>query len=275
MLELRDVSLIYNPGSPAEVVALTDVSLTIPSGQFVTIVGSNGAGKSSLFQVVSGAVRPTAGHVYLNDRDVTRYPDHRRARWIARVFDNPLAGTAPGLSIEENLALAMARGRSRRLRRAVTKRAREAMRERLAILELGLEDRLSDQVALLSAGQRQSLTMIMAGMTEPQVLMLDEHLAALDPETGRRVLDLTLRLAEELSCTTVMITHNMEHAIEAGDRLLVMSRGRVVADFSGAAKAELTRQALIEHLSQVGDGVSDRIALATLEMQDKGLSHAG
>lgn len=261
MLELSGVRLVYNPGAADELVALQGLDLEVPAGQFVTIVGTNGAGKSSLVKVVSGAERPSSGRVAIHGEDVSREPDYKRARYVARVFDNPHAGTAADLSIEENLALALARGRRRRLRHAVTGAGRELMRERLAELGLGLETRLHDRVALLSAGQRQSLTMVMAGLAKPSVLLLDEHLAALDPNTQLRVLELTASLARDLSCTTLMITHNMEHAISTGDRLLVMSRGRLIADFTPEQKRDLTVQRLVDHIVGAGDAVSDRMAL--------------
>lgn len=261
MLELNDVRLVYNAGTPSEVVALDRLSLAMPAGQFTTVVGSNGAGKSSLIQVISGAARPTEGTVRLGGRDVTRLPDHRRADRVARVFDNPHAGTVPELSIEDNLALAMARGRRRGLRLAVTRRHRNLMRERLAVLGLGLERRLTGPVRLLSAGQRQSLTMVMAALTTPEILLLDEHLAALDPGTRQRVLKLTVDIVTELECTALMVTHNMEHAIALGERLLVMSRGRVVADVAGPAKRDLTVDGLVGHITAGGDAVSDRLVL--------------
>ncbi len=261
MLELDHVDLTYNKGTPTEVHALTCLDLTVPTGQFVTIVGSNGAGKSSLIQIISGSARPTAGRVRLGGVDVTRQLDHRRAGLVARVFDNPHAGTMPDLSIEENLALAMARGRRRRLRRAVTRHGRHEMRERLAMLGLGLETRLGDPVRLLSAGQRQSVTVIMAALRKPEVLLLDEHLAALDPNTQQRVLGLTIDLAGALGATTVMVTHNMDHAITVGDRLLVMSRGRIVTDVAGTDKSGLSVGDLVERISRAGDVVSDRLVL--------------
>lgn len=261
MLELTNIRLVHNAGTTTEVVALRELSLEIPDGQFVTIVGSNGAGKSSLVQIVSGALRPTAGSVRIGGRDVTRWPDYRRAGLVARVFDNPHAGTAPELSIEENMALAIARGRRRRLRFATGPARRVVMRTALERLRLGLERRLPDTVAQLSAGQRQSLTLVMAGLQQPEVLLLDEHLAALDPGTQRRVLDLTLEIISELRGAALMVTHNMEHAIGLGDRLLVMSRGAIVRDFSGEEKANLTVPALVEAITGTGDVVSDRVLL--------------
>lgn len=261
MLELRDVTLLYNAGTPTETVALDGLSVTVPTGQFVTVVGSNGAGKSSMIKVISGAEKPSSGTVHIAGDDVTGLPDYRRAGRVARVFDNPQAGTAPDLSIEDNMALAVSRGKPRRLRPALDVTRRNLIRERLAELGLGLENRLGDPVGLLSAGQRQSVTMAMAAMTEPEVLLLDEHLAALDPNTQLRVLDLTVGLVGKLGCTTVMVTHNMNHAIEVGDRLLVMSRGRIVADISGPEKSHLSVGDVIARIASAGDTASDRMVL--------------
>ena len=262
MLALRGVRVVYNRGSTTEVVALRDVSLEVPSGQFVTVVGSNGAGKSSLIQVVSGAARPALGSVTIGGVDVTRAPDYRRATRVARVFDNPQAGTAPELTIEENMALAMNRSRRRGLRFARSRARRHRMWESLEQLGLGLERRLSDTVAQLSAGQRQSLTLLMAGLCEPEVLLLDEHLAALDPGTQATVMKLTVELVEQLGCTALMVTHNMAHALQLGDRLLVMSRGRVIADLDRQTKAGFTVSELVNTLSDAGDVLSDRVLLA-------------
>lgn len=262
MLQLDSVQLYYNRGSADEVAALRGLDLTVPDGQFVTVVGTNGAGKSSLIQVLSGAARPTSGRVVIGGRDVTRLPDYRRAGMVTRVFDDPRAGTAPGLSIEDNLALAIARGRRRGLRLALTSRRRALIREKLAVLGLGLEDRLGDRVGLLSAGQRQSVTMIMAALSAPQLLLLDEHLAALDPHTTATVLGVTEDLVGELSCMTLMVTHNMDHAISLGDRLLVMSGGRLIADFAGEDKAGLTVDRVVEAIAGAGGVLSDRSLLA-------------
>lgn len=261
MLELDRVTLTHNRGTITEVTALRDLALTVPSGQFVTVVGTNGAGKSSLVRIVAGAERPTAGRVILGGADITGQADHRRAGRVSRVFDNPHAGTLPELSIEDNLALAMSRGRRRRLRFALSARRRAVMRERLAVLGLGLESRLSDPVSMLSAGQRQSLTLVMAGLCDPEILLLDEHLAALDPGTQRRVLDLTVSLIERVGCTAIMVTHNMEHALALGDRLLVMSRGRVITDVSGDEKRSLTVAALVDRITGAGDAMADRSLL--------------
>jgi putative ABC transport system ATP-binding protein len=263
MLEFDGVTLVHNIGTTTEVTAVRGLDLQIPRGQFVTVVGSNGAGKSSMIKLICGAERPTTGRVVINGNDVSRSVDYDRAQYVGRVFDNPHAGTAPDLSIEENMALAMRRGKRRRLVFAVNGHRRKLMREKLAHLGLGLEDRLSAPVSLLSAGQRQSLTMIMASLTDPEVLLLDEHLAALDPRTAERVLDLTVRLAAELGSTTIMVTHNMDQAISVGDRMLVMSGGRVVADLSGDAKRSLTPADVIAHITQAGGSVTDRMLLSS------------
>jgi putative ABC transport system ATP-binding protein len=262
MLELDRVSLVYHQGRADEVHALRGLNLTVQSGQFVTVIGSNGAGKSSVVRTVSGAARPTGGRVRIGGVDVTTMPDYRRAGLVARVFDDPKAGTAPGLSIEDNLALAMSRGRRRTLRFALSTARRAVMRERLAVLGLGLENRLGDRVELLSAGQRQSLTMILAGLSSPEVLLLDEHLAALDPATAAKVLALTESLVREMGASTLMITHNMEHALAMGDRLIVLSRGSVIADLDAGTKQRTTPQGLVDLITSAGDVVSDRLALS-------------
>lgn len=244
MLELDHVSVVYNAGTPAEVRALHEVSLSAPTGEFITVVGANGSGKSTLVGVLAGATAPSNGRVIIDGVDATREAVHRRAARVARVFDDPRAGSAPELSVEENLALAMSRGRRRRLRPAVTASRRERMRRALAELGLGLEDRLQQPVGLLSAGQRQSLTMIMATLRTPSVLLLDEHLAALDPTTAVRVLAVTRELAASAGSTTVMVTHDMEAAISVGDRLLVIRAGRIAADLAGEAKRALDVSAL-------------------------------
>jgi putative ABC transport system ATP-binding protein len=265
MLELRSVRLVYHRGRVDAVHALRDIDLSVEKGQFVTVVGSNGAGKSSAVQVISGAAKPTSGKVFLDGRDVTSWPDYKRAAFVARVFDDPRVGSAPELSIEDNLALALDRGKRRTLRFALHSRRRTLLRDKVARLGLGLENRMHDRVGLLSAGQRQSLTMIMAGLVAPDVLLLDEHLAALDPGTAQRVLNLTAELVAEMDCATVMVTHNMDHALRMGDRLLVMSRGRIIRDVSGEAKRTLTVTGVIDLITGAGDAVSDRSLLTELE----------
>jgi putative tryptophan/tyrosine transport system ATP-binding protein len=269
-IEVDDVTLTYNRHRPDEVQALSEVSLTVSAGELVTVVGSNGAGKSSLVHVVAGTVRPTAGRVRIGGRDVTRWPDHRRATIVTRVFDDPRIGTAPELSIEDNLAMAMSRGRRRTLRFALNAKRRRVMRERLAALGLGLEARMHDPVGLLSAGQRQSLTLVLAALGEPVVLLLDEHVAALDPATARRVLDLTSDVVAEAGCATLMVTHNMEHALAMGHRIVVMSRGRIVGDVGGDAKRDLRPTDLVDLITGAGDTVSDRLLLPEFEQMGVG-----
>ena len=261
MLELRGTRVVHHPGTAAEVVALDSADLTVPDGQFVTVVGSNGAGKSTLIDVICGSVPLVTGEVLIDGQRLTNVPDYRRARCVARVFDNPVAGTAAELTIEENMALAFSRGARRRLRFAVHESRRRLMREKLATVGLGLERRLKEPVMQLSAGQRQSLTMLMASIRSPRILLCDEHLAALDPRTARAVLGLTVDIARSMGSSTIMVTHNMEHAIAVGDRLLVMSGGRIVADFSENEKQELTSVKLVERIVGVGDAVSDRMLL--------------
>lgn len=261
MLDIHDVDVVYNAGTPTEVRAMRALNLHIPRGQFVTIVGTNGAGKSTLVGLVSGTVKPTRGRVMIAGRDVTKAADYRRAALVARVFDNPNAGTCPELSIADNMAVALRRGRRRGLSRAVRPSDRALMAERLSHLGLGLEHRLSDPVRLLSAGQRQSLTMVMAGLRPPDVLLLDEHLAALDPGTQRTVLDLTLDMIDRLHCTALMVTHNMQHALDHGDRLLVFSQGEIIADLDRDTKNGMTQDDLVAQITGRGDIVSDRIRL--------------
>ena len=269
-IEVDDATLIYNRHRPDEVHALCGVSLTVSAGELVTVVGSNGAGKSSLVHVVAGTVRPTAGRVRIGGRDVTRWPDHRRATVVTRVFDDPRIGTAPELSIEDNLAMAMSRGRRRTMRFALNAKRRRVMRERLAALGLGLETRMHDPVGLLSAGQRQSLTLVLAALGAPAVLLLDEHLAALDPATARRVLDLTSDVVAEAGCASLMVTHNMDHALAMGRRIVVMSRGRIVGDVGGDAKRDLRPTDLIDLITGAGDAISDRLLLPEFDQMGVG-----
>lgn len=246
MLELRDVHVTFHPGTANERPALRGVSLTVRAGETVTVVGPNGCGKSTLLAVVSGALLPTGGQIHIDGRDVTGVPEHRRSAFVARVVDDPRAGTAPALDVGENLAFALRGGRRRLWRRALGPDRRRAAVTALTALGLGLEHRLDDPVGSLSAGQRQSLSMVMAAVTEPTILLLDEHLAALDPRTASRVRALTVDLVTRLGCTTLMVTHNMHDAIEVGDRLIVLKEGRVAADFDGDHKRGLNATQLSE-----------------------------
>jgi putative ABC transport system ATP-binding protein len=258
-LRLGDVWLTFNRGKVNETAALRGVTLEVERGQFVVIVGSNGAGKSTLMNVVAGVHLADRGTIELNGRDVGRVPDHRRARHIGRVFQDPLLGTAGPLTIHENLVLAERRAARRRLR---IPRNRAAHREQLAVLGMGLEERLGTRVDSLSGGQRQALAVLMAVQGAPDLLMLDEHTAALDPAAAERVLDVTRRLTAEV--TTLMITHNMSHAVDYGDRTVMMHRGRVLFDVAGAERARLDRNALIDRFRALAtdDEFSDRTVLS-------------
>lgn len=247
------------PLGQQRVVALNGINLDVEPGQFVTIIGSNGAGKSTLLNAVAGVFPPDGGTITLNGLDLTYLPEHRRAALIGRVFQNPLDGTAASMTVEENLAMAMARGRRRSgFVRGVRPALREQFAEALKQLELGLEDRLQQPVGLLSGGQRQALSLLMATMARPQVLLLDEHTAALDPKTARHVSELTLKLAREHGLATLMVTHNMQDALRMGDRTIMMHEGRIVLDISGPQRQHMTVSDLIQLFSKVrGEQLTD------------------
>ncbi len=239
MLEVLAVCKTYHAGTPNEVPALRNLSLQVPEAGFVVIIGTNGSGKSTLMNLLAGSERPDTGQVVLAGRDVTSWAEHRRARLIGRVFQNPFSGTAPGMSIAENLALAARRGHWPDLGWALGRRRREAFRDRLRQLRLGLEDRLDNLVGSLSGGQRQALTLLMATWQRPQLLLLDEHTAALDPKSAEQVIRLTSELVRRERLTTLMITHSMAQAAHLGDRLVMMHRGQICLDAAGAAKQRL------------------------------------
>ncbi|MGP1507436.1 MAG: ABC transporter ATP-binding protein [Sphaerochaeta sp.] len=243
MMELRNVSKTFNPGTQDAKKALDNFSLNVRTGDFITIIGANGAGKSTLFNAICGNFIADSGSIIIDGEDVTFTPDHKRAKSIGRLFQDPLKGSAPNMSIEENLALAAGRGSwfSR-----VTKQDRADFRERLSLLGMGLEDRLRQPVGLLSGGQRQALTLMMATFNPPKLLLLDEHTAALDPGTAEKVLELTLKIVKKDSITCMMITHNMQSAIDMGNRLLMMNHGRLILDTEGSSKSALTVSALVE-----------------------------
>lgn len=264
MLVVRGLTKRFAVGGGSVKTAVDHVDLTVPTGQFVAIVGSNGAGKSTLLNLVAGRYLPDEGSISLDGVDITEWSEHRRAAFIGRVFQDPLQGTAASMTIEENLSIAACRGRRRGLRRGVTGADRQRFRERLAELGLGLEDRLRSPVGLLSGGQRQSLSLIMATLSRPSLLLLDEHTAALDPKTARQVLDLTTRIVGEHGLTTLMVTHNLEHALRIGDRTIMMHEGSVVLDVQGPERAGMSMQDLLEQFSRVrGQQVlDDRMLLA-------------
>ncbi|MBR0173513.1 MAG: ABC transporter ATP-binding protein [Lachnospiraceae bacterium] len=250
MLELRHVSKTFEPGTINEKVALSDLNLTIGDGEFVTVIGGNGAGKSTMLNAIAGTWPVDEGTILIDHENVTGMPDFKRARLIGRVFQDPMTGTAATMQIEENLALARRRGKVRGLRWGVTKQERAEYRERLKVLELGLEDRLTTRTGLLSGGQRQALTLLMATLQKPRLLLLDEHTAALDPKTAKTVMEATTRLVERDRLTTLMITHNMRQAIDYGDRLIMMHEGNIIYDVAGEEKKGLRVAQLLEKFEQ-------------------------
>ncbi len=251
MLELKNVTKVFNPGTVNEKVALDNVSLTLEDGDFVTVIGGNGAGKSTMLNAISGVWKPDEGQILIDGADVTQMPEYKRARFLGRVFQDPMMGTAAGMGIDENLALASRRGKRRGLGWGITKAEREHYRELLAPLGLGLEDRLSTKVGLLSGGQRQAVTLLMASMQQPRLLLLDEHTAALDPKTAAKVLSLSDQIIEANGLTALMVTHNMHDAITHGNRLIMMHNGGIILDISGEEKKKLTVEQLLAQFSKV------------------------
>lgn len=254
MLELRGVRKVFNPGTVNEKVALNGLDLTLMPGEFVTVIGGNGAGKSTMLNAVSGVFRIDGGSVILDGKDVTSLPEYKRAGFLGRVFQDPMMGTAADMQIEENLALAARRGKRKTLAPGIRNSERSGFREMLRELDLGLEDRMSVKVGTLSGGQRQALTLLMAAMREPKLLLLDEHTAALDPKTAAKVLEITDRIVAEHSLTTLMITHNMKDAIAHGSRLIMMHEGRVIIDVSGDEKKRLTVEDLLGMFTKASGG---------------------
>jgi putative tryptophan/tyrosine transport system ATP-binding protein len=246
VISLENIVKYFHKGSVNEVFALNNIDLQIDEGDFITVIGSNGAGKSTLLNCIAGGFFPDSGRIIIAGQDVTAWPEYMRARLISRVFQNPLLGTCPSATIEQNMALAALRGRKRGLGKGVKNRDRELFRTALQQLSLGLENRLLDKVGLLSGGQRQALTMLMATMIKPEVLLLDEHIAALDPKTASQILGLTQEIVKSQKLTTLMITHNMKHAISFGNRLIMLHQGRVLLDLHGREKANLTVKDLLE-----------------------------
>ena len=256
MLELRHVYKTFNPGTINAKTALSDLSLTLNEGDFVTVIGGNGAGKSTMLNAVAGVFPVDAGEILLDGEDLTKLQEHQRAKYIGRVFQDPMMGTAPNMQIEENLALAMRRGKHRGLRWGISSAERKLYREKLEALGLGLESRMTAKVGLLSGGQRQALTLLMASLQQPKLLLLDEHTAALDPATAAKVLELSDRIVQEYGLTAMMITHNMSDAIKHGTRLIMMNEGHVIFDVSGEEKKKLTKTELLERFA-VSTGVQE------------------
>ncbi|HIR31295.1 MAG TPA: ABC transporter ATP-binding protein [Candidatus Faecousia faecavium] len=264
MLKLENIWKTFNAGTINEKVALQNLSLTMEEGDFVTVIGGNGAGKSTMLNAVAGVFGVDSGKILIDGVDVTNLPEYKRAKYIGRVFQDPMMGTAATMQIEENLALAARRGQSRTLRAGITRAEREAYMEQLKILGLGLENRMTAKVGLLSGGQRQALTLLMATLQRPKLLLLDEHTAALDPKTAAKVLDATQRIVQKDNLTTLMITHNMRDAIAYGNRLIMMYEGHVVVDVSGEEKKKLTVEQLLNLFSQASgsDEVDDKMVLS-------------
>ena len=246
MLKITNLQKTFNPGTPNAKTALSGVDLTLNNGDFVTVIGGNGAGKSTLLNAIAGVWKPDYGKIEIDGIDVTNMPEYKRATLLGRVFQDPMMGTAPDMEIAENLGIAARRGTRRKLIWGIRRSERQQYREMLATLELGLENRLSSKVGLLSGGQRQAVTLLMATVHRPKLLLLDEHTAALDPKTAAKVLGLTNKIVTESNLTTLMITHNMHDAIEYGNRLIMMHEGRVVVDVSGEEKKKLTIPQLLE-----------------------------
>ena len=263
MLKIDHIAKTFNPGTITEKKALVDVDLHLLPGDFVTVIGGNGAGKSTTLNAVAGTFLVDRGSIEVDGVDVTRLPEHKRAKYLGRVFQDPMTGTAATMTIEENLALALRRGKVRTLKWGITNRERSLFREALATLELGLEDRMTSSVGLLSGGQRQALTLLMATLQKPKLLLLDEHTAALDPKTAQKVLHLTRKLIADNGLTAMMVTHNMKDALHYGNRTIMMHEGRIILDINRETKAQLKVDDLLRMFEKAsGAGiVNDRMLL--------------
>ena len=251
MLQIKEISKTFNPGTVNEKQALRSLSLTLADGDFVTVIGGNGAGKSTLLNAIAGTWYVDEGKILVDDKDVTGLPEYKRAKFLGRVFQDPMNGTAATMEIEENLALAFRRGDKRTLKIGISQSERKMYREVLARLGLGLENRMTSKVGLLSGGQRQALTLLMATLKKPKLLLLDEHTAALDPKTAAKVLETTQEIVNEDHLTTLMITHNMRDAIQIGNRLIMMNNGRIIYDVAGEEKKKLTVEDLLHQFEKV------------------------
>ncbi|AEI41173.1 ABC transporter ATP-binding protein [Paenibacillus mucilaginosus] len=258
MLRIENVTKLFNPGTPDEKVALSRINLHLNEGDFVTVIGSNGAGKSTLMNLISGVMTPDLGSVQIEGKAVEGLPEHRRSQWIGRVFQDPMAGTAPTMTIEENLALAYSRSKPRGLSIGVTGSKRKFFREQLWRLGIGLDKRLNAKVGLLSGGERQALSLLMATFTRPRILLLDEHTAALDPSRAELITTLTESIVSEMKLTTLMVTHNMEQAIRLGNRLIMMDKGSIILDVPPEKKSGLTVEGLLKEFERIrGEKLAD------------------
>ena len=264
MLTITNLEKTFNKGTINEKKALNGLNLTLNDGDFVTVIGGNGAGKSTMLNMIAGVYPMDCGKIVLNGVNISQWPEYKRAKFLGRVFQDPMMGTAASMQIEENLSLAYRRGKKRGLSWSITKEEREIYKEELAWLGLGLEDRMTSKVGLLSGGQRQALTLLMASLQKPELLLLDEHTAALDPKTAAKVLEITEKIVSEQKLTTLMITHNMKDAIRLGNRLIMMHEGRVIYDVSGEEKKNLKVSQLLEKFEQVSgeEFANDRMMLA-------------
>ncbi len=264
MLKISDVEKTFNPGTINEKKALKGINLHLKAGDFVTVIGGNGAGKSTMLNMIAGVYPVDCGSIVIDGIDITHLPEYKRAKYLGRVFQDPMTGTAADMQIEENLALAARRGKKRTLRAGITSKERAEYKELLKILGLGLEERLTAKVGLLSGGQRQALTLLMATLKKPKLLLLDEHTAALDPKTAKKVLEITEEIVTKDQLTTLMITHNMHDAIAYGNRLIMMNEGKVIVDVSGEEKKQLTVAQLLELFEQASGSefASDKVMLS-------------
>src|SRR3954453_17108903 len=264
MLQLSQIHKIFNEGTPDEKIAIDHINLTLKPGDFVTVIGSNGAGKSTLMNIISGGLVPDIGEIQIADKNVTTMSEYKRSKMIGRLFQDPMAGTAPSMTIEENLAMAYSRNKTRTFRRGVTKKRRDYFREVLESLHLGLEDRLTAKVGLLSGGERQALSLLMATFTEPSILLLDEHTAALDPSRAELITNLTREIVDKYKLTTLMVTHNMQQAIDLGNRLIMMDKGQVILEVNEEEKQKLTIEGLLSEFKRIRGTqmASDRAILA-------------
>ena len=261
MLEIKNLRVIFNEGTVNEKIALDNINLKLEDGDFVTIIGSNGAGKSTLLNSIAGDIEVESGRIYNNSRDITYEKLHKRARYIGRLYQDPLKGTAPNMTIEENLGLAFSRGKKMRFGFAVRKEDHKFFKEVCAKLGLGLEDRLKNPVGLLSGGQRQALTLLMATLEAPELLLLDEHTAALDPKTAKQILEITKEIVEKNNITTLMITHNIQNALEYGNKTFVMNRGKIIKILEGEERRNIKIEDIMNLYSNSGESLSDRAIL--------------
>lgn len=251
MLKLKDIAITFNEGTLDEKQALKHTNLHLNKGEFITVIGGNGAGKSTLMNVISGYLTPDVGDVFINGEQVVHLPEYSRSQYIGRVFQDPMAGTAPAMTIEENLSIAYSRNKKRTLKLGVTKQRKEFFQESLKTLNLGLHDRLNAKVGLLSGGERQALSLLMATFTEPNILLLDEHTAALDPARAELITTLTSDIVKQHELTTLMVTHNMQQALDMGDRLIMMDAGKIIFDVNGEEKSNLTVKNLMDEFQRI------------------------